>query len=308
MTDAIRSATTMQAAVSGALKSAAEKTGVGFDYLYRVAMRESSLDPKARASTSSAAGLFQFIEQTWLGAVKKYGAAHGLAAEAGAIAQNDKGRFFVADPAKRQEILDLRFNPEKAAALAGELARENRAALEGALGRGVEAAELYAAHFLGAGGAKKLLTADAGASAAQLLPQAAAANRHVFFDGARARSVAEVIDSFRRTIGEAKGAVRDIGVTIEKALRPLLGEAAQQVMRPDLTRSEQTQSGRAPLERAAFSPRDHDLTLAREGFASGFEVKGLSPLALVVLQAFDMQALDPTDFAPFGPRRDKLRP
>lgn len=263
MTDAILSATTAQAAVSGALKKASQSTGVGFDYLYRVAMRESSLNPAAKATTSSAAGLFQFIEQTWLQAVKKYGAAHGLAADAAEIKTGETGRLIVADPQRRKEILDLRFDPEKAAALAGELARENKSALEGSLGRAVDAAELYAAHFLGAGGAKKLLSAGAHESAAALLPAAAEANRHVFYDGARARSVSEVIDSFRRTIGEAQGAIRDIGERIEKSLAPLLRETA---------------IFNQPLERASFTPRPQ---------TSGYEMKGLSPLVLAVLQALD---------------------
>lgn len=269
MTDAILSTNAARAAVSGALKKASESTGVGFDYLYRVAMRESSLDPAAKAKTSSAAGLFQFIEQTWLQAVKKHGPAHGLSAYAADIQTGSNGKLSVADAARRKEILDLRFDPEKAAALAGELARENRAALEGSLGRAVDAAELYAAHFLGAGGAKKLLSAGAHESAASLLPAAAEANRHVFYDGARARSAGEVIDSFRKTIGDAQGAIRDIGERIEKSLAPLLRETA---------------IFSQPLERAAFAPRSN---------APGFEVKGLSPLVLAVLQA-----LDPRDIGP----------
>ncbi len=251
MTDAIHAATA-RIAVSGALKKAAQSTGVGFDYLYRVALRESSLNPRAQAKTSSAAGLFQFIEQTWLSAVKKYGAAHGLHAFAADIETGANGKFTVADASRRREILDLRFDPEKAAALAGELARENKAALEGALGRAVDAAELYAAHFLGASGARKLLAANADDSAAALLPNAAEANRHVFFDGARERRVSEVIDSFRQTIGGAKEAISDI---IEKSFAPALRETAAVV-----------------FERP--SPPSLDF-------------KSLSPLVLAVLQALD---------------------
>jgi hypothetical protein len=270
MTDAIHTATAAHTAVSGALKKASEQTGVGFDYLYRVAMRESSLNPSAKAGTSSAAGLFQFIEQTWLSAVKTYGAAHGLGAYAADIAPGQNGKLAVADPARRKEILDLRFDPEKSAALAGELARENKGLLETSLGRAVDAAELYAAHFLGPNGAKKLLSANAGDSAASLLPAAAEANRHVFYDGARARSVSEVVDGFRRTIGAAQEAITTIGDRIEKSLSPLLRETAGAFIG-------------APLERRAFSSpaRSQDFS------TPGFEVKGLSPLVLAVLQALD---------------------
>ncbi|HBS33151.1 MAG TPA: lytic transglycosylase [Parvularcula sp.] len=257
MTDAVTAASAATK-VSGALKKASASTGVGFDYLYRVAVRESSLNPAAKARTSSAAGLFQFIEQTWLGAVKKYGAGHGLGAEAADIVRGPGGRYTVADPARRQAILDLRFDAEKAAGLAAELARENKASLEGALGRAVGAAELYAAHFLGPTGARTLLSADAGASAAALLPSAAAANRHVFFDGARERSVGEVIDSFRKTIGGAAAAVEEIKSAIGDGLSAIAGDAFR--------------------ETAAFLPAQP---------LPGLETRSLSPLVLAVLQALD---------------------
>jgi hypothetical protein len=257
MTDAI-SAATAAAKVSGALQRASASTGVGFDYLYRVAVRESSLNPSAKAKTSSAAGLFQFIEQTWLASVKKYGAKYGLSEEAGAIVKGANGRFTVADPARRQAILDLRFDADKAAALAAELAQENKRALESALGRAVDGAELYAAHFLGPNGARALLSAERSASAASLLPTAAAANRPVFFDGARERTVGEVIDSFRKTIGGAKAAITEIKSAISEGVSAVAGEVFR--------------------ETAAFS--------ARAGLP-GLETKSLSPLVLAVLQAID---------------------
>lgn len=268
MTDAI-SAATAAAKVSGALKKASASTGAGFDYLYRVAVRESALNPDARAKTSSAAGLFQFIEQTWLASVKKYGAKHGLAPEAADIIRGANGRYTVADPARRQAILDLRFDADKAALLAGELAQENKTALEGSLGRAVEAGELYAAHFLGPKGARALLSADKTASAAALLPSAAAANRHVFFDGARERTVGEVIDSFRKTIGGAKAAIAEIKSAFGDGVSAVAGEILR--------------------ETAAFGARS-----APSGPPPGFETKSLSPLVLAVLQAIDWR----------GPSRD----
>lgn len=193
-------------AVKAALSAAAEATGAGFEVLYNMARRESSLDPGAKARTSSAAGLFQFIDQTWLGMVKMHGARHGLAEEAAAITRNASGKYFVADPKKREDILNLRFNPVKAAALAGELVQENKLGLERRLGRAVNSAEIYAAHFLGAGGATKLLSASPDETAARLLPKAAAVNRGVFYDGARARTVGEVMASIAKSMGEGPGA------------------------------------------------------------------------------------------------------
>jgi soluble lytic murein transglycosylase-like protein len=52
--------------VREAIAQASDKTGVDFAFLLATAKRESSLNPKARAKTSSAKGLFQFLDQTWL--------------------------------------------------------------------------------------------------------------------------------------------------------------------------------------------------------------------------------------------------
>ena len=71
--------------VAAAVRAGAERSGTGFDYLLATAQRESALDPKARARTSSATGLFQFVEQTWLGLVKADGPKHGLGDYAKAI-------------------------------------------------------------------------------------------------------------------------------------------------------------------------------------------------------------------------------
>ncbi len=189
------------ALVTGAVKRASASTGAGFDFLMKMAARESGFDPNAQAKTSSAAGLFQFIEQTWLSTVKKYGAEHGLGAAANAIKQNANGRYDVADPAAREKILNLRFNADAASAMAGELANENKTMLETRLGRAASSADLYTAHFLGPSGAVKLLSAASNVKAADLLPQAAAANRPVFYDGARAKSVGEVVASIAQSMG-----------------------------------------------------------------------------------------------------------
>ena len=53
--------------IAGSIKQAASTTGASFEYLLTTAKMESNFNPKAAASTSSARGLFQFIDQTWLG-------------------------------------------------------------------------------------------------------------------------------------------------------------------------------------------------------------------------------------------------
>ena len=170
--------------VIGALSRAAERTGTDFSYLLQTAMRESSLNPKAQAPTSSASGLFQFVEQTWLGTVKQHGSEHGLSNYADAISMGSDGRFHVADRAVRQEILALRQDPEVSATMAGEMTNDVRQTMESALGRSVSGGELYAAHFLGPKGAIKLIKANEAtpqASASALFPDAAQANRRIFF-------------------------------------------------------------------------------------------------------------------------------
>ena len=97
-----------QSPVVDAIKQGSEQTGTDFGYLLQTAQRESSLDPNAKAKSSSASGLYQFIEQTWLGLIKSKGAEHGLAPQAQAITQTQQGRYDVPDPAARQQILQLR--------------------------------------------------------------------------------------------------------------------------------------------------------------------------------------------------------
>jgi hypothetical protein len=187
---------TVTTPVTQAIRDGAAKTGADFDYLVRTAQRESALDPNARARSSSATGLFQFIDQTWLQMVREEGPRHGLSAYAEAIQSDGNGRLTVADPQMRQQVLDLRKDPKLASVMAGAFTQKNRDAFAGAIGRQPTAGELYVAHFLGARGAVELTKAaatDPTGSAVALFPDAAGANRPIFFDKAgRARSASEV--------------------------------------------------------------------------------------------------------------------
>ncbi|MCU4180461.1 lytic transglycosylase domain-containing protein [Bosea sp. BH3] len=181
--------------VVSAIRQGAEKTGTGFDYLLKTAQRESALEPDAKAKTSSATGLFQFIEQTWLAMVKQEGPKQGLSQYAAAISDNG-GRLSVADPATRDKILQLRNDPQVSAVMAGALTQKNREQLSSSLGRQPQSGELYMAHVLGARGASDLIRAaasDPNRVAARDFPEAAASNRSIFYDKAgRARSAQEV--------------------------------------------------------------------------------------------------------------------
>lgn len=190
--------------VEAAIRRASNATGVDADFLVRTARRESAMNPSAKAPTSSAAGLFQFIEQTWLGTVKSHGAKHGYGQYADLIYRGGDGRWRVEGSA-RNVVLDLRFDPQAASTMAAELTASNAAYLRGRIGREPGAGDLYAAHFLGPAGAAQLMDAmdrRPGASAASIFPQAASANRSIFYRDGRPATVAEVHANLQRNAGD----------------------------------------------------------------------------------------------------------
>jgi hypothetical protein len=191
-----------RARIAGAIKQASVTTGASFGYLVAAAKIESNLQPTASASTSTARGLYQFIEQTWLGTVKQAGASFGYGQYADAITQQPSGSYTVSDPALRQQILKLRDDPAANAAMAGVLTQSNSFKLVSAIGRRPTDNELYIAHFLGVGGAAKLISSNESnpqANAAQMFPQAAAANHSIFYDrSGDARSVGGVYGELTR--------------------------------------------------------------------------------------------------------------
>ncbi|MDZ4114083.1 MAG: transglycosylase SLT domain-containing protein [Brevundimonas sp.] len=215
------SAIPSQGGVEAAIRRASASTGVDFDFLMKTAQRESAMNPSARARTSSAAGLFQFIEQTWLSTLKQHGGKHGYGQYADLIYKGTDGRWRV-DGAARNVVLDLRYDPMAASAMAGELTASNAAYLRGRIGREPTAGDLYAAHFLGPAGAAKLVEAvntRPGASAVALFPQAAAANRSIFYKGGRPATVAEVYANLTSKAGQGMPAIPSQAPVID-ALSP----------------------------------------------------------------------------------------
>jgi hypothetical protein len=187
---------TVRTKVAGAIKQAADSVGASFEYLLSTAKMESDFNPTAGASTSSAHGLYQFIDQTWLGTVKDAGGQLGYGQYADAITKNPSGDYTVSDPSMRQAIMKLRDDPKAASSMAAALTQSNSLQLTGKIGRRPSDAELYMAHFMGVGGAAKLITSaqeTPRATADQIFPSAAAANRPIFYDQeGRARSVSQV--------------------------------------------------------------------------------------------------------------------
>ncbi|MBN8981014.1 MAG: lytic transglycosylase domain-containing protein [Rhizobiales bacterium] len=174
-----------RAKIASSIRNAASATGASFEYLVSTAKMESNFNTSAKASTSSARGLFQFIDQTWLGTVKEAGAKLGFGNYADSITKTADGRYTVSDSAKRDEILKLRDDPVASAAMAGVLTQSNSFKLTGALGRRPTDGELYIAHFMGAGAASKLISNaedNPNKSGPALFPTAAAANRSIFYN------------------------------------------------------------------------------------------------------------------------------
>lgn len=197
--------------VEHAFRAASQSTGTSFNYLLTTAARESSLRPSVKSESSSALGLFQFIESTWLEMVKEAGPKYGLQRYSDQITKSSSGRYSVADSGMRKTILDLRSDPKVAAVMAGEFTQKNAASLAKKLGRAPSDGELYMAHFLGAGGARKLIglaASDPHKSAASAFPTQAKANKAIFYDtDGKPLSISRVYSKLAATHGGATTAL-----------------------------------------------------------------------------------------------------
>ena len=210
--------TSIRSVVESAIQRASSATGVDFTFLMGAAKRESGFNPNAKAGTSSASGLFQFVDQTWLSTLKKHGAKYGYARYADLIQQGSDGKYRVAGDEARKAVLSLKLDPHAASLMAGELTSDHASYLRGRVGRSPTAGELYAAHFLGPQGSARLIeavNASPGASAASMFPDAAAANRSIFYREGRAATVGEVYANLTRTGGATRVTTPDSDPTPE---------------------------------------------------------------------------------------------
>ena len=183
-------------AVRRAIDRATGAVGVDAGYLTAVAARESRFNPARRAQGTTAAGLYQFTEDTWLRAVKVFGARHGLGEYARQIVIDDDGGLAMARPGARAKLLQLRNDALLSALMAAELARDNKARLARLLGRRVTPAETYLAHLLGVVQAARLIDAARSAPRTpgeQLLPAAARNNPGLFSPAGQAASASAIV-------------------------------------------------------------------------------------------------------------------
>ena len=181
-------------AIKNTLIAAASAMGIDVRKLAMLAKLESSFDIYAKAKTSSARGLFQFISSTWRGLMDKYAGQFGI-------------------PRDAQPT-----DPKAASLLAAQFMKLNDTTLTKALGKVPDLTESYLAHFLGAGGSKTFLSADHSALAKDILPKAAAANRSIFFNRDNSpRTVGDVIDVMRKKVEGASTVVSTAPTTVSSA-------------------------------------------------------------------------------------------
>lgn len=249
--------------VMTAVADASGRTGVDFDYLVDVARVESGFNPTAKAPTSSARGLYQFTKSTWLATLDRHGADHGLGWAANAIGRDASGRLTVTDPTLRQQIFDLRDDPAASAAMAAAFTSDNRAYVESRTGRTAEPVDLYLAHFLGSGGAVKFLSAwaaDPDQAGAPMMPDAAAANRSIFYaaDGSM-RSLGDIRERFRAKLEEGGEPGFSPGGGLPGGAAPNPG------WRMQMASASGTQGGRPPLPMMDIQPMPKKLSM---GFAA----------------------------------------
>jgi hypothetical protein len=207
---------------------AAHATGVDPVYMMTLADVESSLSPEAKAPTSSAQGLFQFIDSTWIETVYHHAADYGFGAAAEAIGYVN-GELEV-DAKHREWIMSLRTDPYFSALMAGELIKDVERALQAEGERELAEAELYLAHFLGASSAVRFLEVldqDPNMKASKLFPKAAKANAGLFTEGKgrkrRSVSVAELYNKIDTKIVRRLDRYEGIG--------PYLAEISRQTER-----------------------------------------------------------------------------
>ena len=172
--------------VASAIDKASDLVGVSKPLMYAIAKQESEFNPDAAAKTSSAKGLYQFINGTWSAMVKKYGEKYPILKQRG---------------------------PEdaEANAVAGALYIKENSAIFAKSNIPINATTIYTAHFLGPGGAKKLFSLPPDAIAAESLPDAAKANNFIFYkknektkkiDKNLPRTVKEITDVLFEKVGQ----------------------------------------------------------------------------------------------------------
>jgi hypothetical protein len=158
--------------IRGYIEEAASRAGVPVNVMMAIAKQESDFGRAKDPTSSSAKGLYQFIDGTWESMVKTAAPIYGLPTT---ITRDD----------------------HRASAFMGaEYARQNKIAFEKVMGRPQKDGEMYISHFMGTQGGIDFVKAyeqNPGQNAAAAFPKAANANKTIFYnDNGTPRSMAQV--------------------------------------------------------------------------------------------------------------------
>lgn len=145
----------------------AKERGIDPELALSIAKAESNLRPNAKNPKSSAHGLFQIIDDTW----KQYGG----------------------DPKKRNDV-----NENIRVGL--EIIADNQRDLKTTFGRAPRPAEVYAAHFFGKEGAKKVIGADPDAPVSTVVSERVLNANPELLKG---KTVFQALDALGRKVGDS---------------------------------------------------------------------------------------------------------
>ena len=211
------------AALKDLIYAAAKMVGVDPQLMSVMAAIESGFRATVKGSGSSAEGLYQFITGTWNDVVKKYGPKYGIGPDA------------------------KRTDPKANALMGAEFTKANIGVLQRGLGRMPTPGEVYAAHFFGADTALKVLKENPSTIAAQILPKQAAAsgNRPIFYDGARARTVGEVV-AYLNNLVASRG--KQLGVGVAGGEKLTSSDAGSTAGKPPAALTPEAKAAQAAVE------------------------------------------------------------
>jgi len=173
--------------VKQSIVKAANTVGTNPSFMTTFAAVESSLNPNAKANTSSASGLFQFTKGTWNEQISKHG---------------------------RKYDLDPNTSPTDVTAsslMASEYVKSNTRILK-SVKSDPNLTDIYLAHFLGATGARKFLSADPETIGAELLPRSAKSNKSIFYSGGRALTIGEIYNNLSAKL---QNTAKNFGITLQ---------------------------------------------------------------------------------------------